>query len=285
MKKSVAEFPLAHFEELIPLLMRCFPAFWGPRLARGVHSFPYDLKLFCMELDGQRMGTAGIHEYPFLFHGAAVSCGGLCDVGIDPDFRGHGYAGFLQEFALAYCRNHYPHYPLVPLYTDKPAVYKSHGWQLYEPDRLLEIRAEDFPKSRAFCLNVPEESMDCLRMKRRPQSRDEEIMHAIQCIYAQGILFNGKCLRSAETWRELFSNPEHEWVLENQTYFLYRGPRLLEAYSTIPDHPSGRFIPAQGGYGSNKIMLNLQRSAEDRMDQLEETIERKALFFPIADTF
>ena len=41
------------------------------------------------------------------------------------------------------------------------------------------------------------------------------------------------------------------------------------------------FIPVQGGHDSNKLMLNLQGCT----GKLADTIGRKALLFPIADTF
>ena len=97
----------------------------------------------------------------------------------------------------------------------------------------------------------------------------------------QGREFNGKCIRSAKTWLELFAEPEHEWRLEGRTYFLYRKERLLEAYSADPGHPVCKFIPVQGGHDSNKLMLNLQGCA----GKLAESIGRKTLYFPIADTF
>lgn len=280
MPKFITKFPLSHFDELVPLLMRCFPDFWEPRLKRGMRSFPYDLELFCANLEGQRIGTVGIHDYQFLFDGIVTPCGGLCDVGVDPDFRGHGYARKLQEFALEYCRTHYQYCPMMPLYTDKPPVYASCGWQLYEPDRSEEIRTEDFPKKNTFRLDASKLSREFLR-RCKTETTEDEVMYAIQHIYMQGREFNGKCVRSAKTWLELFAEPEHEWRLEDRTYFLYRKDRLLEAYSADPKHPVCQFIPVQGGHDSNKLMLNLQGCT----GKLADTIGRKALLFPIADTF
>ena len=69
----------------------------------------------------------------------------------------------------------------------------------------------------------------------------------------QGREFNGKCVRSAKTWLELFAEPEHEWRLEDRTYFLYRKDRLLEAYSADPKHPVCQFIPVQGVYAAGRL--------------------------------
>ena len=286
MAKFITRFPLSHFDELVPLLMRCFPDFWEPRLARGMRSFPYDLKLFTAKLDGQMIGTVGIHDYQFLLDGMVTPCGGLSDVGVDPDFRGRGYARDLQEFALEYCRKHYwTSCPMMPLYTDKPSVYLSQGWQLYEPDRSREIRTEDFPKRRAFRLDTAKLRKDFLRLKSPLKTDEEKIVYAVMCIYQSGQQFDGKCMRSAKTWLELFAEPEHEWVLEQDTYYLYRKDRLLEAYSADPAHPVRAFVPVQGGHNENKLMVNLQCPDHPLIRKISDKIERKTLLFPIADTF
>jgi|GEM_PF-3577009 len=286
MARFITRFPLSHFDELVPLLMRCFPDFWKPRLARGMRSFPYDLKLFAAKLDGRLIGTVGIHDYQFLLDSTVIPCGGLSDVGIDPDFRGRGYARKLQEFALAYCRKNYScGCPMMPLYTDKPGVYLSQGWQLYEPDRSREIRTEDFPKRKAFRLDPAKLRKSYLRGKTPPSGPEEQIVHAIRCIYQSGGEFDGKCMRSPKTWLELFAEPEHKWVLEKETYYLYRKDRLLEAYSADPSHPVRDFVPVQGGHNENKLMVNLQSSKHPLVRKIAAKIERKTLLFPIADTF
>ncbi len=285
MANFIQRFPLSRFDELVPLLLRCFPAFWEVRLARGMRSFPYDLRLFCAVLDGRRIGTVGIHEYRFLLDGNVTACGGLCDVGVDPAFRGRGYAGKLQEFALADCREHYPSCPMMPLYTDKPGVYLSRAWRPCEPDRTREIRTEDFPKRNAFRPDAGESALDVLRGKRPARNDMEKTLRRIQKIYSRGVSFNGKCVRSPKTWLELFADPEHEWVLEDRTYFLYRKDRLLEAYSADPAHPVNAFLPVQGGHDANKIMVNLQAGGTEVMKRIGELLERRQLCFPIADTF
>lgn len=63
MRLKISKFPLSHFQELIPLLLRCFPDFWQPRLALGFYSFPYDLKLFTGRLDDRLVACVGIHDY------------------------------------------------------------------------------------------------------------------------------------------------------------------------------------------------------------------------------
>ena len=252
MANFIQRFPLSRFDELVPLLLRCFPAFWEVRLARGMRSFPYDLRLFCAVLDGRRIGTVGIHEYRFLLDGNVTACGGLCDVGVDPAFRGRGYAGKLQEFALADCREHYPSCPMMPLYTDKPGVYLSRAWRPCEPDRTREIRTEDFPKRNAFRPDTGESALDVLRGKRPARNDMEKTLRRIQKIYSRGVSFND---------------------------------RLLEAYSADPAHPVNAFLPVQGGHDANKIMVNLQAGGTEVMKRIGELLERRQLCFPIADTF
>ena len=165
-------------------------------------------------------------------------------------------------------------------YTDHPAVTET--MQCRALDRALDLmlRTEDFPKKNTFRLDASKLSRGFLR-RCKPETPEDEVMYAIQRIYMQGREFNGKCVRSAKTWLELFAEPEHEWRLEDRTYFLYRKDRLLEAYSADPKHPVCQFIPVQGGHDSNKLMLNLQGCT----GKLADTIGRKALLFPIADTF
>ena len=285
MAKFITRFPLSHFDELVPLLMRCFPDFWEPRLKRGMRSFPYDLKLFTAKIGGRLIGTVGIHDYQFLLDGTVIPCGGLSDVGVDPDFRGRGYAGKLQDFAWEYCQKNYYCCPMMPLYTDKPGVYLSRGWQLYEPDRSREIRTEDFPKRNTFRIDTAKLRREYLRLKSPPKTREEQIVHLIWCIYQSGQEFSGKCMRSEKTWLELFAEPEHEWRLEIDTYFLYRKDRLLEAYSADPGHPVCGFVPVQGGHNDNKLMIRLADSPDPLTVKIAAAVKNRTLLFPIADTF
>ena len=285
MAKFITRYPLSHFDELVPLLMRCFPDFWEPRLKRGMRSFPYDLKLFTAKIDGRLIGTVGIHDYQFVLNHKIIVCGGLSDVGVDPDFRGRGYAGKLQDFAWEYCRKNYNCCPMMPLYTDKPGVYLSRGWQLYEPDRSREIRTEDFPKQDAFRLDFREIRKAVWQFKQPPEKREEIIFRTILRIYRDGQTFPGKCMRSVKTWLELFAEPEHEWRLEKDTYFLYRKNRLLEAYSADPGHPVRKFVPVQGGHNDNKLMIRLADGADPLSVKTASAVKNRTLLFPIADTF
>jgi len=250
-----------------------------------MRSFPYELKLFVARKDGILVGTVGIHDYQFLFDGYVNACGGLSDVAVAPAFRGLGYARKLQEFAIAYCQEHYFFCPLIPLYTDKPSVYTSLGWDRYQPDNSREIRTEDFPKHNPFRLDHTKIAMDFLKFKRRLAATEEErIAMSIWCCYQSGRAFPGKVFRNAKSWLELFADPELEWVLGKDTYFLYRQDRLLEAYSTDSTHPVGRFTPVcVDDAEKNKIMLRLADTAKQQ--KLAAAIKERTLIFPIADVF
>ena len=74
-------------------------------------------------------------------------------------------------------------------------------------------------------------------------------------------------------------------MLERDTYYHYRKERLLEAYSANPLHPVRDFVPVQGGHDANKLMLNLQCPDHPHVQAVSEAMKRRALLFPIADTF
>ena len=286
MNGFITRYDLRAFRELIPLLMRCFPDFWTPRLAEGKYSFPYDLKLFAARQEGKLMGCIGVHEYKFLFDNQLLRCGGVCDVAVDPDYRGKGYAVKLQEFFMAYCRKNYPATTLMPLYTGKPGVYLKRGWQIYESDRSSEIPISAFPLRNGFRFDPRKLSIPCLKGKKMPCCAEEEKARRIMGIYLAGKKFNGKCMRSAKTWWELFADSGHIWRLEDETYFLYREDMLLEAYSADPESAVSAFTPMHGGFEKdNKLMVNLPRTDTETDRAIALALEKGALIFPAADIF
>ncbi|MFA6929476.1 MAG: GNAT family N-acetyltransferase [Lentisphaeria bacterium] len=285
MQMKIRRFALSHFQELIPLLLRCFPDFWEPRLAREQFSFPYDLKLFAGCLNGRPLACIGIHDYQIIMDGRVLPLGGLCDVCVDPDFRGLGFAYQLQDYVLHYCLAK-TEYRAMPLYTDKPGVYRSRGWQQYEGKRSREISLADFPPLNTFSLAGS--SLDLRKIWRtggdtlRPA---EKIAREITSIYQAGRVFDGKCLRSAKVWNELFAEPLHCWRLDKNTYFLYRGERLLEAYSRDESHPVNHFFPLQETPDGHQVMINILHSEDAAQNSLSAAIAAQQLVFPAADVF
>ena len=284
MKLSIAEFPLSRFDETVPLLLRCFPDFWNPRLERGMRSFPYDLKFFTMELDSQRIGCVGLHFYHILINGNPVHCFGVSDVAVDPAFRGRGYSRELLKFVLEYSQENAV-CGFMPLYTDKPGVYTGSGWSVYTSDRSSEIRTEDFPKKDVFHLDPGKLRLRFLQGECCAETPEEETASAIMKIYRNGKLFCGKTIRSGKTWLELFSDPEYEWRLEENVYFLYRGDILYEAYSVDTDHPVSCYTPRHGGHDSNKVMVNFSKTSNQTEETIAAGIRSGKIVFPAADVF
>ena len=111
-------------------MLKCFPDFWTPRFADGNYAFPYDVKMFLLTVDGKKAGQTGYHPYSFLFGDTLRTTGGICDVGVLPEFRGKGYSKILLEFLCGKIIKKYD--PLfIPLYTDKPPVYTKMGFEVY----------------------------------------------------------------------------------------------------------------------------------------------------------
>ena len=84
---------------------------------------------------------------------------------------------------------------------------------------------------------------------------------------------------------ELFADPEYEWQLEGDTYYLYRGEVLYEAYSSDPDHSVSGFTPRHGGHDSNKVMVNFAKECNPKEEELAAAVNAKTLIFPAADVF
>ena len=293
--KSIVKFPLSHFEEIAPVLLQCFPEFWTARFAKNERSFPYDLKLYASKEGREIVGTVGMHDYqPLIPKGTdgfwVAPVIGLSDLGVLPAYRGQGRAGAMQEFVKQYViRNQI--IPVIPLYTDKPAVYRSRGWREYLPDNSREIHTEDFPLRDAFRIDTLKIGHDLACGKREiPANNDERIFRTILCIYASGANFPGKVMRSPKTWMELFGDPAYQWRLEDDTYFLYCDGRLVEAYSSNHAHPVNHFTPVNGGYNDNKVMVNLLDHKlpvplEEPYASLQACLKNRSLQFPIADIF
>lgn len=282
---TITRFPLSRFDELLPLMLRCFPEFWEARLARGQRSFPYDLRVFAGRLDGRLIACAGLHPYQILLQGEVLPLYGLCDVAVDPDWRGRGYGRRMQDFAIRTCRKSHLLCPAIPLYTDKPGVYRSAGWHLYTPRRDHELPPGLCPQQNAFSLAEAGIRADFLRPHPQAPHRAEQLVRTIQEIYMAGRVFPGKCLRSGKTWSELFADPAHTWHLDADSYGLFRHGCLIEAYARHPDHPAARFTPKQGGHDDNKIMLNLVHPDAPAAAALAATIASQELIFPLADVF
>ena len=54
-------------EELHSVMLKCFPDFWTPRFAEENYTFPYDVKMYLLTINGQRRGRSGIILILFIF--------------------------------------------------------------------------------------------------------------------------------------------------------------------------------------------------------------------------
>ena len=278
MNITISEFSLAGFEQITPLLLRCFPEFWTERFAAGKRSFPYDLRLFSAKKNGQIIGCIGIHEYSFFFEEEILRCGGISDVAVDPDYRGMGIAKQMLSYAAEICRKNYPDVPMIPLYTDKPRVYRSSGWEIYSPvpvdnsTELPDLEEQHF---------LPEQlKLTVLAGEQPAETEQEKKALQILDIYRNGKWFPGKCERSVKTWWEILTAENHKFLADDSTYYLIRNGTLLETYSGKKTHPVNSCLPQQGGLDSNRIMLYFSEDC-----RLKEAAEKRVLIFPAADVF
>ena len=267
-------------EELHSVMLKCFPDFWTPRFAEENYTFPYDVKMYLLTINGQKAGQIGYHPYSFHFCGTLRTTGGICDVGVLPEFRGKGYSRLLLEFICGKIIKKYD--PLfIPLYTDKPPVYKKMGFEVYYS--LLPEKTASFPGEEKFRFSSPALPMAKLVRKPLEKCTEEELKKLkIRFLYDKGTLFNGKCVRSNEVWDELFRDGDSEWILKEEEYFFFRKGEMLENYSIF----GGTCPPLHGGHDGNMVMLKLCRKAKNRQEKLLlEKIGKRELFFPLSDVF
>ena len=284
---QITPFSLTDFERLLPLLRRSFPEFWGERLGRNLYSFPYDVELFTLESNGEILGCIGIHPYCFLLEGERISCGGISDVAVAPEERGKGYAKMLLSFAEKKILERYSS-SLIPLYTDKEMVYYSSGFCEYRSNREKEIRMEDFPiKEEVFTFAPEVLELSLLSGARPPEKEREKKALSIMEIYEKGREFPGKCLRTPKLWQELFADPKNFFLLEGESFFLYREGRLLEGYSSGSGSKVNDYTPCRGGHDANKVMIKFSSagSPDEKELLLRKYADEQKLIFPIADTF
>ena len=270
-------------EELHSVMLKCFPDFWTPRFAEGNYAFPYDVKMYLLSVDGKKAGQIGYHPYSFHFCGKLRTTGGICDVGVLPEFRGKGYSTILLEFLCGKIIKKYD--PLfIPLYTDKPPVYTKMGFEVYYSGQGEKVSGKQaFADKEKFHFSPSSLSMAKLIKKPLGKCTEEELKKLkIRFLYEKSSSFPGKCVRSNEVWDELFRDPDSEWVLKEEEYFFFRKGEMLENYSAS----GGTCPPLHGGHDGNMVMLKLCRKAKNRQEKLLlEKIGNREFIFPLSDVF
>ena len=262
METVIEKYDLTSFEDLKDLLLRNFPDFWNRRFAQGKYSFPYDLELFVLrEKESRRMmGTVGIHDYKVLCDGETLLLAGVCDVGVDPDYRKQGLAGKMVAFVKEYAKQD-PAYCGMALYTEKPWAYYSSGFTVYEPVLPPEERFPSFADAEWISL--------------AGKNMEDPLRRKILSIYEKSPAFPGKCVRSLKTWEEIFEEEKHCFRIQEQSFILRKEGRILEAYSPERSYcDSGSF--------EEHILMTLPFKEEDLFAR---AIREKRFLFPVADTF
>ena len=283
-KVCIKYVPAKHYaEELYSVMQGCFPDFWTPRFADGNYAFPYDVKMFLLTIDGKKAGQTGYHPYSFLFDDTLRTTGGICDVGVLPEFRGKGYSKILLEFLCGKIIKKYD--PLfIPLYTDKPPVYTKMGFEVYYSNQDKKATGKQiFADKEKFRFSPSSLPMAKLAKKSLGKCTEEELKKLkIRFLYDNGSSFPGKCVRSNEVWDELFRDPDSEWILKEEEYFFFRKGELLENYSASVVTPP----PLHGGHDGNMVMLKICRKAKDRQEKLLlKKIGNREFIFPLSDVF
>lgn len=260
METAIEKYDLGKFEALTDLLLRNFPDFWTERLAKGRNSFPYDLQLFVLrEKESSRpIGTIGVHDYSFVYQDQTILIGGVCDVGVDPDFRQQGLAKKMLSFLMDHVRRH-SRYSGMALYTEKPWAYLTSGFTLYEPP-VMEEAVPELPQEQWITLSG------------LPQ--DDPLRRKVIAVYENASAFPGKCVRSSKTWEEIFEEETHLFNIQESSYFLRKKELLLEAYS-----PEKSFR-CNGNLDGNVLM-----TLPFYEDTFARLVRERTLFFPAADIF
>jgi len=277
-------------EEVFPLLAKCFPEFWAPRVASGEAHFSFPVISVIAECDGIVTGHCGISIFEFYLDGKLQKAAGLCAVAVDPDCRGMGIAGKMCDHVLKYCQKKQIFFS--PLYTGVPKVYEKRGWQLYE----LSL-----PKKLSTANN---NSLSLYQKK-----LNEKQQNNIRELYSNGFVFDGKVKRSELKWNALFANKDFSWYLTENAYALVfkdgENYILCEAYAenncwnelsidglmlSLPStHPLMKncnlTVSPIDIWHEEVAMVNIINAKPASSAGLSKAIEQNTFFFPLPDKF
>jgi len=278
-------------EEVFPLLAKCFPEYWAPRVARRETHFSFQVISVIAECDGVVTGHCGISIFEFYLAGKLQKAAGLCAVAVDPDCRGMGIAGKMCDHVLEYCRSEGIFFS--PLYTGVPKVYEKRGWQLYKLSA---------PKK----LSITSNNSHYLYKNQL----NEQQQNDIRKLYSTGFVFDGKVKRSELRWNALFADKNSLWYLTENTYALVikygENHILCEAYAQnecwgelltdglllhLPSaHPlltkNYDLIDSPADIWHEEVaMVNIINAKSAEEAGLTKAIEQNTFFFPLADKF
>ncbi len=205
---------------VLPLLARCFPAYWETVAAQNSR-FPFRERSFAaLTADGEPGGHVGVIEYDVSDgHGGRLKMGGIASVAVDECYRGLGVATRLCQLVIDWARER-GDIASLPLYTGKYRVYAKSGWRNYQPFAPRRIRfAQTTPSPAPARLRGPE-----LTAAQR---------QAIAAIYAANGDFPGKTVRHLDgdsfvDWPRIFAEPDYRFALGDNIAAILAEDALLE---------------------------------------------------------
>ncbi len=288
-------------KKVFQLLAKCFPEYWGTRLAQGEARFAAPIVSVIAECNGAVVGHCGIYIYNCHLGGKLQKTAGLCSVAVDLDFRGRGIAGKMCDSVLDYCKDNGIFWG--PLYTGVPQVYEKRGWKIYDFPQIKEVSSSELDSGQPLLEN----------------NLNEDQRRTIKALYSSGYIFDGKVDRSDSEWNTIFSNKSFFWklsaagyalIIKDDDYYI-----LSEAYSKdgnwkevldfsvsaagklliyLPEkHPF--IVENERIYNLHKsfidiwhhevAMVNVMNSHAQGISFLKRALEHHSLFFPLADKF
>ncbi|MDD4181940.1 MAG: GNAT family N-acetyltransferase [Victivallaceae bacterium] len=277
-------------EGVFPLLAKCFPEHWAPRIARGEARFPLPITSVIAECGEIIVGHCGIIMFEFYLGTKLWKAAGLCSVAVDPDYQGQGIAGKMFDHVLEYCQKNQIFFS--PLYTGVPQVYEKRGWQLYK----------SFAPKKIFGAGSDFHSLYKNKLSEQQQSD-------IRQLYSNGFIFDGKIKRSELRWNALFANKSLYWCLTENAYALVIKDQenyiLCESYSQDdcwdgllssglllslpPTHPvlvnHDSIDSPIDIWHEEVVMVNIINSKSAEKAGLTVAIEQHSFFFPLPDKF
>ena len=230
--------------QILPLLGRCFPAYWEQIAARG-RKMPFDELSFAAFSGGTAAGHCGLILYRVRdARGGTALMGGVASVAVAPEWRGRGVAAQLCETLIRWAEAE-PELVSLPLYTELFRVYEKSGWRRFDPP------AAGFAEGIASTLSW-----------RRGADLSTEEKAAVTALYAGMPDYPGKVIRgngaAFHDWPRIFAEPEFRFALDGTQQYAIRVEGTLAEVGFVPGTPAavrGRFIRSALGPDGAEMLL------------------------------
>jgi GNAT superfamily N-acetyltransferase len=290
--------------EIFPLLAKCFPEYWAPRMEQGMTAFPFKLESIITELEGRIVGHIGLFQFPVHLGGGIFPAGGVVAVAVDPECRGMGIAGKMCGKLLDIYRERKVFFS--PLYTGLPKVYTRGGWNIYG-------------QFKPYCITGEGKSENSVQIYK--STVPENVQNKIMDIYVAGWNFDGKVVREKagvfNSWARLFGSQDYIWLVAGNSYALMNSENcLMEVYGNesyeqllrsalhvaegeltiyLPEgHAMHQLIKESASQLAAKMpdpchgesaMINIINEVEADKACFTNSLSTKNFFFPLADKF